>query len=171
MVFLNMVLLILCFIIIRSIVLNLYRRKQLGNIKMKIKLGFLSYLLILFTVIACMVTAYFLIIIVKKFISSDSYGVKEIIWVILNSTLYTLIYSKIFISMITSREIREKGITFTQGVANYSGIKSIYWLNEKKVQINYDPKVEHAFNREFKEKWVVRYNQIDELKHFLDRKV
>ena len=63
--------------------------------------------------------------------------------------VYLLIGLKASISIIVSREIREKGITLAGCIINYSDIRGIHWLNEKKIQINYDPGVVYIFNRQY----------------------
>lgn len=170
MIFLVTVLIALSLVVVYSIFRDLFKRKQLGNIIMKVKYDIQSYLLILLMVISGIVVVYITISRVNLYILSDFYGIKEISLVIANSTVYMFIYMKLCIGIITSKEIREKGITLARCIINYSDIRGIHWLNEKKIQINYDPGYVSVFNRQFKEKWVVKDNQIAELKQIFQEK-
>jgi len=83
-------------------------------------------------------------------------------------SVYLAIYISGLFKIMTSREIREKGITLAGWSINYSDIRGLHWLSENKLQINYDPNVIYVFYRQFKEKWIIRDDQLDELKAHLE---
>ena len=169
MIFLVTVLIALSLVIIYSIFRDLFKRKRLGPIIMKVKSDIQSYLMIVILMIAGIALICFTVFRVNQYIVSEYYGIKEISWLIANCTLYMLIYLKLCIRIITSREIRERGITLAGWIIEYSDIRGIHWLNENKLQINYDPDVVYLFSKQFKEKWVVPDNQVAELKQHLNK--
>lgn len=155
---------------IYSILKDLSKRKQLGNIIMKVKYSTQSYLLFLIIIAVGIFVIYSTAFRVNQYAMSDYYGIKEIGWLITNGIFYLSLYLKLCLRIVTSREVRENGITLDRGAINYSDIRGLHWISDKKLQINFDPNVVYIFNRQYKEKWVVRDDQVDELKKHFNNK-
>jgi len=157
-------------LILYSIFRDKYKRKHLGNIIMKVKLSAIYYLWIIVVILAWVFISYRLIIRFNGFDLSIASNLETFSLILAMELVYLLAGIKGCISIIVSREIREKGITLAGWIINYSDIRGIHWLNEKKIQLNYDPGVVYIFNRQFKVKWVINDNQIADLKQIFQEK-
>lgn len=167
----QLIILIACqIVILYSILRDMKKRKQLGNILMKLKLNIVSYIYIIAAVLAWIFISYLLINRFNGLDLSIASNLETFIMIIAMELVYLLVTIKGCIGLIVSREIREKGITLAGPIINYSDIRGLHWLNEEKLQINYDPNVVYLFNRQFKVKWVVKENQIAELKQIFQEK-
>jgi len=146
------------------------KRKRLGKVIMKVKRSAIHYLWIIIIVLAWGFIVYRLINRFKGIDLSIPSNLYEFSLIIAMELVYLLVSIKGCISLIVSREFRERGITLAGPIINYSDIRGLHWLNENKIQINYDPNVVYIFNRQFKVKWVVKDSQITKLKQILQEK-
>ena len=170
MIFLLVVQIVLGILLICSIFREQYKREQLGKIIMKLKHGIQIYLMLILLLVAGIILVYLTVKRVNLYRLSDYYGIKEIGWYITNCAVYLLMFLKLWIRALLSGEIRDEGIILTGWIINYSDIRGLLWLSEKKIRINYDPDVVYVFNRQFKETWIVQDDQIAELKQVLQEK-
>jgi len=144
-----------------------HKRKQLGNIIIKIKLGIVTYLSITIWLVIASAVVYSIINGFHKYNLNDDYSMLKFGWVLTMNSMIFLGTINGLIRLVKSRELREKGISFAGWVINYSEIKGLNWLRENKIEIAYS---NNFTKRLLKEKWIVKDDQIAELKQVLQEK-
>lgn len=154
-------------IITYNIFYGLRKRKHLGPIIFRVKLDYISHLIILGTVLGAVFIISIVIYKLRQLNASELYNSFDKALFIINEAVYFLVLVKIFINVIFSREIREKGITMVRGAIDYSDIRRLEWLSDNKIIIRFAGRI---FTRPLEEKWNVTDNQTARLKDLLKEK-
>lgn len=170
MMFFIIVLTALVCLLIYSVVKYLRKRRQLGEVIFKANPGFAEWLVMGLSVIMAGAMIAYVVIMVRKHAQSAWYDWVDTTYIIMSFSVYLVLLIRGCISAVTSFEIREKGITLNGWAAEYADVRGVDWLNEKKVQINFDPGHSLFLNRQFKVKKTFKDEHIDEVKRFLSEK-
>lgn len=157
-------------LVVWSIFRDIIKRKHLGDILLKVRLGVLYYLWIIFFILSWIVIAFLLINRFKGLDLNIVFNLETLSLILAQEFVYLLVGAKFSLRIITAREIRETGITLGRWTINYCDIRKLEWLSENKLKITYDPGIAYLFYRQFKEKWSVKDDQIVELKKLLQEK-
>lgn len=154
--------------IIYSMYSYLRKRIALGDVLMKVKMRKIYFLLmILFSLFGIALLVFITVRRLNYFSSSEWYPTMDSILFAASELVYIILILKGLIQAFAYRELRETGIVLSGIILEYSDIRGINWVKDNKIEINYKMRI---LNRVFKECWVIKDEQITELKQLLKDK-